>query len=219
MKDFLRILQCKAQKSCLAYLISSLLVFCSVSVSAEPKNWSLMLYSGITAQQTFGQLISGKFNSANEYIYSGEVAYKFAEQCWLRKIFWRLIDNISLAGNYTLRNDTAHNDLVNEGNIYLVWRWETFPWNNYVLTSFGIGDGFSYASHVPYVDRITAADSEQKFQKLLNYFMVEATVASPSLPNWHLVLRLHHRCTMWGLYGHNNAGSTSLALGLRYFFK
>lgn len=190
----------------------------------ELPSWSAMLYRGGTAKETFGNVICGKYHSANETIYVAELAYTLDKTNIVRRIFRPLADTVQVAGNVGRRFDYGHHDTVNEANLYLVLRWTKFfgdiefPWNNYLNTSVGFGDGFSYASHPPYAD-IELGKPAKDFNRFLNYLMLEVTFALPSHPNLQLVGRLHHRCTAFGTYPKNpNAGSTSVGLGIRYYF-
>jgi hypothetical protein len=189
----------------------------AITEKDEAKNLSLLFYVGQTSQQQFGQLLQFKFNSAGETIYTTELAYILNRNNIIRRVFHPIFDVMQIAANAGLRVDTWHHDNVEEGDLYLIGRRTEWPWNHYLNTSLAIGDGISYVSHVPYVDKLTA-DTDAHFQRLLNYLMIETTFALPSKPEWQLALRLHHRCTMYGVYGHGNAGSTSVGAGIRYYF-
>ena len=73
----------------------------------------------------------------------------------------------------------------------LWFRWTWFPWNKYVITTFGYSSGLNFA---------TAVSSEEKFlsgngegNKLLHYLSSEVTLALPEYPEWELIFRFHHR--------------------------
>jgi hypothetical protein len=180
--------------------------------------WSALIYYGGTANQTFGQVLSGEYSGVGETIYAAEVAYTLDQKNLIRRFFRPLFDTVQIAGNLAYRHDYAHSDNVKEGSLYLIWRWTKFPWRRYLSTSLAIGDGISYASHSPLADQEPGKPANN-FSRLLNYLMLEATFAMPSQPQLQLVVRLHHRCTAWGTYSKNaNAGSTNAGLGLRYYF-
>lgn len=189
--------------------------------------WSLLFYYGATSSTTFIDTIAFKYHPAGEDIYTAEIAYTLTQQNPITRFFSPLLDTVQFATNYTWRHDYKHDDNVSEGDLYIIWRWTKwpkifstaeFPWNKYIVTTFGCGEGFSYASHSPYADR-TVGEPADNFNKLLNYLMLEVTFALPSHPEWQLVGRLHHRCTMWGLYPkQRSAGSTAAGVGIRYYF-
>lgn len=103
-----------------------------------------------------------------------------------------------------------------EFNILLNARWNRFPWDQWVDTSAALGWGQSFASAVPELEPRSGRDEEST--RLLNYLLVELDFAPPSRPEWGLVLRLHHRSGIFGLYNGVNGGSNYVGAGLRYAF-
>lgn len=103
-----------------------------------------------------------------------------------------------------------------ELNVVLNARWSRFPWDNYVETSAALGWGQSFATSVPELEPRTGFDG--KSARLLNYLLVELDFAPPSHPEWGLVLRLHHRSGIFGLYKGVNGGSNYVGAGIRYAF-
>lgn len=100
-----------------------------------------------------------------------------------------------------------------EVNACLVLRWLEFPWNDYVPTTFAVGEGASYANAIPRYEVFENDDSAH----FLNYLMFELTLGLPSLPQWSASFRIHHRSGAYGLYG-THTGSNFLCAGLRYEF-
>jgi hypothetical protein len=94
----------------------------------------------------------------------------------------------------------------------LIARWVTFPWNDYVNTTFAIGDGPSFATEPPKLE-IKNFDEAKRLQ---NYVMFELTFGLPRYPQWDLVIRIHHRSGVFGVLG--GSGSTVPALGIKYKF-
>jgi hypothetical protein len=190
----------------------------AANANGDLSSWSAMFYYGGTAKKTFGQVILGQYISFGETIYAAEVAYTLDQNNLIRHFFKPLFDTVQIAGNLAYRHDYAHHDGVKEGNLYLIWRLTKFPWERYLSNSLAIGDGISYDSHPPFVNR-ESNQPASKFSRFLNYLMLEATFAWPSTPQLQLVVRLHHTCTAWGTFPKNaNAGSTNVGLGVRYYF-
>ena len=185
----------------------------------ESKPWSVLLYRSNTAKQVFGSVIGGKYSSFGEEIYAAELAYLLDRNNMVRRFFKPVFDIVQVAGNLAYRHDYSNHDNVKEGNLYLIWRFSRFPWENYLKTSAAIGDGISYASHPPFADREPGKPASM-FSRLLNYLMLELTLALPSYPEWQLAFRIHHRCTAWGTFPKKaNAGSTAIGIGIRYYFQ
>ncbi|EKE01177.1 MAG: hypothetical protein ACD_21C00199G0003 [uncultured bacterium] len=221
-QSFLQILSRMRIIKLLLICIICEVLFSSASVSAATSDlgpWSAMLYCGGTAKQSFAQIITGDYSGFGETIYVAEAAYTLSPRNLFRRLFRPLlIDTVQVAGNLAYRHDYVHHDNVKEGSLYIIWRWTKFPWESYLGNSLAIGEGVSYDSHPPFANR--AGDlSEDKYSRLLNYLMLEATFAIPSKPQLQLVLRMHHNCTAWGTFPKKaNAGSTNVGLGVRYYF-
>ena len=118
----------------------------------------------------------------------------------------------------------------NEFNLLLVLRWHEFPWNRYVKTSFGFGEGLSYATEEPPIEKDqhnilhpelyeNDPDSEPvETNRLLNYLMFDLTFALPDYPQYQTFVRIHHRSGIFGLMTGHTCGSNYLTAGLRYQF-
>ncbi len=92
-------------------------------------------------------------------------------------------------------------------------RWHTFPWNDTVATTFGIGLGLSYATHLPVIEQ----EKNGKSNTLLVFLPVEVTLAPEKDSKWEGVMRIHHRSGAWGVVG-PRGGSNFATAGLRYHF-
>jgi hypothetical protein len=53
-------------------------------------------------------------------------------------------------------------------------------------------------------------------QKSLNYLLFELALGLPKYPRWDLVVRVHHRSSIFGLYG--AGGSNYLTGGVKFSF-
>jgi len=99
-----------------------------------------------------------------------------------------------------------------EFNALIVGRWVTFPWNDSVYTTFAVGEGLSYATQVPTLEKQLQGTSEQT----LNYMMFELTLSPPQHREWALVTRIHHRSALFGAFG--NGDSNMVCAGIKYRF-
>lgn len=103
-----------------------------------------------------------------------------------------------------------------ETNLLIAARWNRLPWDAYVNTSAALGWGLSYAHEIP--DLEPRADRDEQSTHLLSYLLVELDFSAPTVPQWGLVLRLHHRSGVFGTFGGVRGGSNFLGAGLRYQF-
>lgn len=181
--------------------------------------WSVMLYRGWTSTLTIWETFRFHYESANEDLYSAELAYRFAPDNLLSRAASYVWAKVEAAGNVTYRDQKGDGlGSITEVNAYLVLRWQNFPWNRFVPTSFAVGEGLSYAASIPQVEITDASSEDYDPKRLLNYLMFEATVAYPSFPRLQLVGRIHHRSGAFGAYGAGNAGSNTVGVGIRYYF-
>ena len=158
--------------------------------------WFLTVYGGAHAQDDIGDVfaLKPKFED-NDYI----VVVALARQ------FWRYRNYISLEAEGQIGKH-FNNDTFWEFNGLIIGRWHAFPWNRYVDTSIAVGDGLSCYTEVSKVEK----EDDEDAQKTLNYLMFELTLGLPQHPRWDLVLRIHHRSSIFGLYG---AGGSNYATG------
>lgn len=169
-------------------------------------------YYGITGEDAIGSLFLGQFHRWPEHIQSVEYTRTLSVDNWFRKLVRPLTNVVQISANLTERYDNHH--CITEFNPYFLGRWDNFPWVHVLYTSFAIGEGLSYATSVPSLER----KSSEHSKRLLNFLLLEATFALPKYPTWQLIVRIHHRSGAYGVYHAGNTGSNDIGLGLRYLF-
>jgi len=164
--------------------------------------WFLTVYGGAHAQDDIGDVFSfnAKFED-NDYLAVAALAREF----WHYKKF------ISFEGEGQIGKH-FNNDTFWEFNGLIVGRWHAFPWNKYVDTSFAVGDGLSFYTEVSKVEK----EDDEDAQKTLNYLMFELALGLPQYPRWDMVVRIHHRSSIFGLYG--AGGSNYVCGGIKFSF-
>jgi hypothetical protein len=103
-----------------------------------------------------------------------------------------------------------------EFNLLAIYRWKRFPWNRHLQTTVAIGDGLSYATIIPSLE--ASSTTNVGATRLLNYIMVETTFAPPQAKNWQLVVRVHHRSGVYGMFNDVEGGSNVMAAGIKFLF-
>src|SRR5262245_52142241 len=158
--------------------------------------WAVTLYAGVFSTD------QGPGLSANyEQSYVGVFALSWQ--------FFRLGEHIRLEVEGQVGKhfgEQPHWEL----NALVIGRWVTFPWKAYLHTTGAIGEGISYATEVPELER------EDGASQWLNYLLFEVTVALPKYPEWAIVGRIHHRSGFFGALAPN--GSNVVAAGIKYRF-
>lgn len=177
--------------------------------------WSAMVYRGWTNYHTLGRTVRFIWDYVGEDVYGLELAYQISPETGFGGFFDRVLAaRFQVAGKLVARYQESGN-WISEVDAYFAIRWRRLPWNHVVATSFAIGDGLSYVSRVPEVEIYTTEAGGTS--QLLNYLMLEMTLALPSFPYLQLVGRIHHRSGMFGLFGDaRESGSNTVGLGLRW---
>ncbi len=103
-----------------------------------------------------------------------------------------------------------------EVNLVAIYRWQYFPWNHRLRTTLAIGDGLSYAAEIPPLEE--ASKTNVGATRLLNYILVETTFAPPEVSDWSLVVRVHHRSGIFGLFDDVEGGSNIIAAGIKFYY-
>lgn len=164
----------------------------------------LTIYAGAHAQDHIGDVLEFK-PTFQDNAYVGVVA--------LARQFWHYKKYISFEAEGQIGKHSNADDQWEFVGL-LIARWHEFPWNNYVNTSFALGDGISYYTKISNVEK----KDEEDAQHALNYLMFELTLGLPQYPKWDLVLRIHHRSSVFGLVGPSGSGSNFVCGGIKYSF-
>ena len=164
--------------------------------------WLLTVYGGAHAQDTIEDVFTfnAKFED-NDYIAVAALAREF----------WRYKDYISFEAEGQIGKH-FNNDTFWEFNGLIIGRWHLFPWDKYVDTSLAVGDGLSCYTEISKVEK----DDDDDAQKTLNYLLFELALGLPQYPRWDLVVRIHHRSSVFGLYG--AGGSNYVTGGIKFSF-
>lgn len=99
---------------------------------------------------------------------------------------------------------------LHEVGAVLYARWNRFPWNDYIRTTFQVGMGPSRTNEAAHYEPHGGTRSLWLAQ--LNF---EVNVYSPAQPGWALVFRIQHRSGIYKLINNVRGGSNFLTIGLR----
>jgi len=103
-----------------------------------------------------------------------------------------------------------------EFNSVFIARWLTFPWDAWIDTSLAFGDGLSIATETPELE--VARYGRNHSSAVLNFVLLEATFALPSLPGPELFARFQHRSGAFSIINATSDASTFLGTGIRFRF-
>ncbi len=176
--------------------------------------WSVMAFKGWSNYHTLGRTVRFIWDYVGEDVYGVDVTYTISPETGFGRFWDRILaTRFQLGGKLNARAQQS-GVWIPELSAYFALRWRRLPWNHIVATSFSIGEGLSYAVRVPDSEIITTEVGGTS--RLMNYLMLEMTLAVPSLPYVQLVGRIHHRSGMFGVFGDaQESGSNAVGLGIR----
>ena len=97
----------------------------------------------------------------------------------------------------------------------LFLRYDDFPWNDHIYTTLAASTGVNLASRISPLERGKGGENTSK---LLHYLAPEVTFADPRDKDLELVIRLHHRSGVFGLFDGASSGSNIATIGIRRHF-
>jgi len=164
--------------------------------------WFLTTYAGAHAQDDLNDVVTfqPKFED-NAYI----AVVALARELWHYKHYFSFELEGQVAKHF-------NKDTQWEFAGVFIGRWNYFPWDKYVDTSVAVGDGLSYYTEVSEVEK----EDDEDAQRSLNYLLFEVALGLPKYPEWDLVFRIHHRSSVFGLYG--AGGSNFVCAGIKFGF-
>jgi hypothetical protein len=170
--------------------------------------WATTLFNGVFTARTFGKTtfnIPGHLES--NYLHGLAVS----RELWKteKHFSWELEGMIA---KHHGKHKTGYQN-YEEYVLAILLRYNTFPWDNFIDTSFAIGEGLSLTSTTP--ERESQRDNSQR---LLNYLAIELSFTLPKYPKASIVYRIHHRSGVFGLFGGVKGASDFYLLGLRHNF-
>ena len=165
----------------------------------EELKWAVTLYAGVFSTDHLYEVLTLSANYEQSYVGVAALSWQF----------FRLGEHIRLEVEGQVGKHFGEQHQW-ELNALVIGRWVTFPWNAYLNTTFAVGEGISYATEVPELER------EKGASQWLNYLLFEVTFALPKYPEWAIVGRIHHRSGFFGALAPN--GSNVVAAGIEYRF-
>ena len=187
----------------------------SPAVSSRSRSpWSVAVYHSVMTDNSLSDVLTAHVTLHYGFLDSVDVSYQVAENLFEGHPdgsypFWRpFAGSLSVAGNLTRRTGDPNGPMF-EFDSYVLWRSRHVPVSPFLASTFAVGDGVSYATRVP--------AREVGGQHLMNFLTLEGTLGLPSHRGVDLVLRVHHRCDAWGLFG-PGAATNALGMGVRYSF-
>ncbi len=165
------------------------------------RKWFLTVYGGLHAQKTLGGLLTFQATFPDD---------TYIAVAALGREFWRYKQlSLEVEGQVGKYFGQEHQWQFNG---LLIARWHWFPWNKYIDTTLAVGDGISYNTEISKIEK----EDDEDAGLVLNYLMFELTLGLPKYRQWDVVVRIHHRSSIYGVAG--AGGSNFLTAGIKYSF-
>ena len=178
-------------------------LFLAAQANAE-EDWSLTFFHGAVSGDSIANvlMLSGNFKYSNSYlaIAAARKIKKHANLDW------------EVEGQFVHHTGTLQKHL--EFNGLILARWNTFPWDNILDTSFAIGEGLSLATQVPEIEK----RHHDEASALLNYLLFELTFPLQFLTATDFVVRIHHRSGVFRLFNGVTGASNAIGFGIKRTF-
>jgi len=169
--------------------------------TASAQDFAVTLYGGRVTNDIWSKSLTPGVEFADAYIVVGAFT-------WTAKRFFNKALSLELEGS--IGKYFGDQDNLEFNLPIVAARWNLFPWNKYVATSFAFGIGPSYATEVPPLEEVINESSQQ----WLIHWFGELTFGPPK-KNWSVALRLHHRSCGFGFVG-DHGGLNILTAGIKY---
>lgn len=173
---------------------------------ADERPNGIAVFAGLYSSDVFSDIVTSPWDTKTQDIYLLTLSYNRR----IATIFRHL--DIEVEGGVGRR--FGDNTSV-EAYAALGLRWTYFPWNQYLRTTFAV-----YPIGPSYVADLSPSEvaKDGRSANWLNYFALELTFAAPSLPEFEVLFRLHHRSGAFGAINGSTNGADFLSVGARYRF-
>ena len=188
------------------FVVVLLLVILIAEKSAADDEYLLSFYGGQVSDTQFNAIVRGILDYKDYYLVALALGKEVA--VYKDKV------GIEIEGQIVKH---IHGSEHWEFNPVFTLRWLNFPWDDTLDTSFGWGNGLSFATEPPEFEVRESSHGERTSQ-VLYYFMVEWVAAFPNMSHWSVFSRIHHRSSVFGIIDGLMAGSNYVTFGVRYHF-
>ena len=174
------------------------------SIFEDGDRFDILFYGGKFVDVTFTRIVSQQITDYRDsYIWVTALNYRLG----------KLLGPIDIETEAQIAKHTGLQDNW-EANVLVIARLEVVLWGALSI-SMGFGDGFSLASEAPRLER----EENPNSSVFLQYLLAEMVFGLPKIP-WHprLMIRVHHRSGVFGLYCEETCGSNFVTYGIKVAF-
>ena len=209
---------CQPASKMVAAILAALWLTAPALAGSRGAADSVMVFGGVASETNFAQIIYSPWTIELNDI--GVVGTSYAHR-------FGTMNNLLGGGlghfgdDFTIEGEVGTSVRFGDESLGEAWtalylRYDGLPWNDTVYTTVGINTGLSLLTEISGFEE--GRDNAGKSSVLLHYLGPEFTFADPENKDLELVLRLHHRSGVFGLFDGVVSGSTFLSAGIRLRF-
>ncbi|MGD7653707.1 MAG: hypothetical protein ACQCXQ_10860 [Verrucomicrobiales bacterium] len=207
---FLAILACKVSAASFCFQPH-------VASPDGPRTWAFEIGVAAITDNNIEDFILNIPEIQREKGAAGGEIYTFTASRRLGEFHWEIggrtfTPQVELPLTLEIVDENSHSPFPDFNASFFV-RWIDFPWNHWVKTSFGMGVGLSYSSHIYLIDEVRHPGDDRS--KLKINWPIQMTFAHPEYEDHQLMLFILHQSGGKML---DSGGVNSLGLGYRYDF-
>lgn len=198
-----------------------LVIGCAAPALAQSRGAddSIMVFGGVASETNFTDLVLSPWNAEVNPI--GVVGASYLRRLGTVNELVGDTGPGQIGDDFTIEAEGGVSARFGDENLGEAWaalylRYDGLPWNDTVYTTIGANTGVSLLTNLSDFERWR--DKKGRSSVLLHYLAPELTFADPENKDLELVLRLHHRSGVFGLFDGVVSGSTFLSAGVRVRF-
>lgn len=178
---------------------------CMATDTCSKERWFVSLYGGRFSDNALLDIMRFQTDIMDSHLYVLSVGKE------LRRYRSHLA--IEFEGQLAFHQGMQEHEEIN--GVFAL-RWLCPPWDRWVNSSIAIGNGLSYATTEPPLEKMDQKDN--KASQLLYYLYVELAFKPFTTAQWDLFVRVHHRSGIYGLIHGIDSGANFVGIGARYYF-
>lgn len=210
---------CQSASKMVSAILASLWLTAPALSGPRGADDSVMVFGGVASETNFAQIIYSPWTTELNDI--GVIGASYSHR-------FGTMNNLLGGGglghigdDFTIEGEVGTSvrfggESLGEAWTALYLRYDGLPWNDTVYTTVGVNTGVSLLTDISEFEE--GRDGKGRSSVLLHYLGPEFTFADPENKDLELVLRLHHRSGVFGLFDGVVSGSTFLSAGIRVRF-
>ena len=210
---------CQSASEMVSAILASLWLTAPALSGPRGADDSVMVFGGVASETNFAQIIYSPWTTELNDI--GVIGASYSHRFGTMNNFLGGGGLGHIGDDFTIEGEVGTSVRFGDESLGEAWtalylRYDGLPWNDTVYTTVGVNTGVSLLTDISEFEE--GRDGKGRASVLLHYLGPEFTFADPENKDLELVLRLHHRSGVFGLFDGVVSGSTFLSAGIRVRF-